>query len=194
MDHNPTPDRVPSGDDGENAFDDPGGNYPDAGERGDSIPDLAGADAAAPTDPDAVDPAAGAPRDGDAAAVPGDRVSDRVPPDDDAGDRPAPEPGSPAPGHGGDHHGQDQGRTTVTVGEAQQATGGADEQDLPAMSQNNAGADEKLAGIIEQTRGDLPDCTAEEVTALLRERASQAGLDLDEDTAAQLADDIVADR
>lgn len=174
MDHNPTPDRVPSGDDGQNTFDDPGANFPDAGDNRDVAPDAAAAEEAAPTDPAAVDPAAGA-------------AEGR-----DTEDRPAPEPGGQAPGHGGDHHGQDRGRTTVTVGEAQHAMRGATEQDLPAMSQNNAVTAEKLAGIIAQTRADLPGATADAIAYLLRERAAQAGLHLDDDLAAELAEELAA--
>ncbi|GAA3898804.1 hypothetical protein [Microbacterium invictum] len=165
MDHNPTADRVPSGDGGENTFDDPGGNLPDAGENKDVTPaDAAAAEAASPTDPAAVDPAAG--------ALGAD--------------------GAPAPGHGGDHHGQDRGRTTATVSEAQHAMRGAKEQDLPAMAQNNAVTAEKLAGIIAQTRADLPGAKAESIAYTLRERAAQAGLHLDDDVAAELAGEIAA--
>lgn len=197
MDHNPTTDRVPAGDDGGNAYDDPGVNYPDAGEHRDMAPDAAAADAASPTDPDAVDPAAGAGDGaGDAvspeAAPEVDRASERVPVAPGDAERPAPEHGAPTPGHGGDHHGQDHGRTTVTVGQAQHAMRGAREQDMPAMSQNNASVAEKLAGIIAQTRADLSGATATQIGYLLRERAAQAGLHLEDEIAAELADEIAA--
>ncbi len=171
MDHNPTADRVPSGGDGDNTYDDPGGNYPDAGEHRDLAPDAAAADAVSPTDPDAVDPA--------------------EPALDDAGNSEA-VARVPARGHSGDHHGQDHGRTTVTVGQAQHAMRGAREQDMPAMSQNNAVTAEKLAGIIAQTRADLPGASTDAIAYMLRERAAQAGLHLDDDVAAELADEIAA--
>jgi len=162
MDHNPTSDGAPDGDAGENTFDDPGGNYPDAGDRGDVAADAAAADAASPADPGAVDPAASA-------------LADDTPAE-----------------HSSDHHGQDRGRTTETVAQAQHAMRGAGEQDLPAMAQNNAVAAEKLAGIIAQTRADLPGATAEQISYLLRERAAQAGLHLDVDVASQVADELAA--
>ena len=56
-----------------------------------------------------------------------------------------------------DHHGQDEGRDTLTVGEAQRQEGGLgteQEQRLPAMSQNDASAIDKVSGIAAQTRLD----------------------------------------
>ena len=87
---------------------------------------------------------------------------------------------------GADHHGQDGGRETVSVGEAQREMAGDAEQDLPAMSQNNATDDEKLAGIRAQTRADLPGADADAIVERLRQRAEQSGILLTDEQARTL--------
>lgn len=87
---------------------------------------------------------------------------------------------------GADHHGQDGGRETVSVGEAQREMAGDAEQDLPAMSQNNATDDEKLAGILAQTRADLPGADADAIVERLRQRAEQSGIPLTDEQARTL--------
>lgn len=88
---------------------------------------------------------------------------------------------------GPDHHGQDGARDTISGAAAQKQMAGAAVQDVPAMSQNNASDAEKLAGIVAQTRADLPNAGDDEFAALLRKRADQAGVPLDEAEAARLA-------
>lgn len=68
-----------------------------------------------------------------------------------------------------DHHGQD----------------GA-----PAMSQNNATDEDKLQGIVSQTRADLAGADAARVLHALRERIAQAGLTLEPDREVEIADQI----
>ncbi len=93
-----------------------------------------------------------------------------------------------------DHHGQDGGRDTLTVGEAQRTggLGAGDTQDLPAMSQNNATAEEKIAGIIVQARQEVAAGTREPVEDMMRERLSQAGLDVSDELVAELAERVRA--
>ena len=107
--------------------------------------------------------------------------------DDDVTQRPA--------GADADHHGQDGGRDTLTVGEAQRSggLGAGDTQDLPAMSQNNATAEEKIAGIVMQSRQDVAAGTREPVVELLRQRLDDAGIDVSDEFVAQLADRVRAD-
>lgn len=93
-----------------------------------------------------------------------------------------------------DHHGQDGGRDTLTAGEAQRADalGAGDTQDLPAMSQNNATAEEKIAGIVIQSRQDLAAGTREPVEDMLRGRLHDAGLDVSDEFVAELAERVKA--
>jgi len=93
---------------------------------------------------------------------------------------------------GTDHHGRDGDRDTTTVSQAQQEMHGDSEQRLPAMSQNNATDEEKLAGILAQTRADLPGAPVERISELLRERADQAGVPLGEDDARRYAEELSA--
>lgn len=90
---------------------------------------------------------------------------------------------------GGSHHGQDGGRDTLTAGEAQRAgaLGEGDTQDLPAMSQNNATIDEKVAGIVDQCRQDLANGSREPVEDMLRARLSDAGVDVSDEFVRALA-------
>lgn len=84
---------------------------------------------------------------------------------------------------GADHHGQDGGRDTMSVGEAQRAMAGDAEQDMPAMSQNNASDEEKWAGILAQTRADRPEADVDTLVGLVRQRAEQSGIPLSEEQA-----------
>lgn len=85
---------------------------------------------------------------------------------------------------GSDHFGKDGGRDTLTVGEAQRQAGPGGVQDLPAMSQNNADAGEKIRGIIVQTSEDLGEQPQERIEEVLRQRLTQSGLSFtDEDLA-----------
>lgn len=89
-----------------------------------------------------------------------------------------------------DHHGQDDGRGTLTAGEAQRAMSGEQEQRLPAMSQNNASEVENVSGIVAQTRQDAGAADREQVLHILRQRLEQSGIDLPDDEIEELVDQI----
>ncbi len=94
---------------------------------------------------------------------------------------------------GADHHGQDEGRDTLSAGEAQRtpgALGSEQEQRLPAMSQNDASSVDKVAGIAAQTRADVGSEPAERVEEVLRQRLEQSGVALPPDEVAELARQI----
>ncbi|MCT9820773.1 hypothetical protein N3K63_10810 [Microbacterium sp. W1N] len=80
-----------------------------------------------------------------------------------------------------DHYGQDGGRDTLTVSGAQQQAAGDAEQNVPAMSQNNATDDEKIDGIVKQTRQDLAGADHDEIVRVLRQRFSQTGVAVPDD-------------
>ena len=94
---------------------------------------------------------------------------------------------------GTDHHGQDEGRDTLTAGEAQRTPGGLgteQEQRLPAMSQNDASEIDKVAGIVAQTRADVGTEPVERIAEVLRQRLEQSGIDLPEDEIEELAHQV----
>ena len=94
---------------------------------------------------------------------------------------------------GQDHHGQDEGRDTLTVGEAQRQEGGLgteQEQRLPAMSQNDASAIDKVAGIAAQTRADVGTEPVGRIAEVLQQRLDQAGVDLPAADVDELANQI----
>lgn len=89
-----------------------------------------------------------------------------------------------------DHHGHDAGRDTLTVSEAQRtpgALGTEQEQRLPAMAQNNASDVDKVAGIVVQTRSDVGGEPMERIAEVLRQRLTQAGVELPEHDIEELA-------
>ncbi|KAF2412470.1 hypothetical protein B1729_15025 [Microbacterium sp. B35-04] len=89
-----------------------------------------------------------------------------------------------------DHHGSDAGRDTLTVSEAQRtpgALGTEQEQRLPAMAQNNASEVDKVAGIVVQTRSDVGGEPLERIAEVLRQRLTQAGVELPEHDIEELA-------
>ncbi len=89
-----------------------------------------------------------------------------------------------------DHHGQDEGRDTLTAGAAQRTPGGLgseQEQRLPAMSQNDASTIDKVAGIVAQTRSDVGAEPQERIAEVLHQRLEQAGVDLPDDEVDELA-------
>ncbi|QIG39677.1 hypothetical protein G5T42_09430 [Microbacterium sp. 4R-513] len=92
----------------------------------------------------------------------------------------------------GGHQGQDGGRETMTVGEAQRqgALGTEQEQNLPAMSQNNANDVEKISGIVVQTRDDIASTQPERVYDVLKQRLEQSGIDLPDGEIQELARQI----
>ena len=94
---------------------------------------------------------------------------------------------------GTDHHGQDEGRDTLTASEAQRTPGGLgseQEQRLPAMSQNDASTVDKVAGIVAQTRSDVGGEPTERIAEILRQRFEQSGIDLPDDEVDELARQI----
>lgn len=91
---------------------------------------------------------------------------------------------------GTDHHGQDEGRDTLSAGEAQRTPGGLgteQEQRLPAMAQNDASEVEKVTGIVVQTRADVGTEPVDRIAEVLRQRLEQAGIDLPDDDIRELA-------
>lgn len=91
------------------------------------------------------------------------------------------------------HHGQDEGRQSLDAGTAQRAQdglGAGREQTLPAMDQNNASGDEKVAGIVAQTRADFASESADRIAEVLGQRFEQAGVQVSEDEVARYAADI----
>ncbi|WP_240642091.1 hypothetical protein [Microbacterium sulfonylureivorans] len=92
-----------------------------------------------------------------------------------------------------DHHGQDQGRETLTAGQAQREPGGLgteQEQRLPAMSQNDASAIEKVSGIAAQTRADVGTESVSRIAEVLAQRLEQSGIALPDDEVEELARQI----
>jgi hypothetical protein len=92
---------------------------------------------------------------------------------------------------GADHHGKDGGRDTVDASEAQRALGDAQEQRLPAMSQNNASDVDKIAGIVAQTRQDVAHLGRERVVQVLAERFRQTGVPVPDDEIQELATQVI---
>lgn len=90
---------------------------------------------------------------------------------------------------GAHHHGQDGGRETLTAGEAQRedAARGASTQDQPAMAQNNATDDEKIEGIVAQSRVDVGHESHERVQEVLRQRFADAGVEVEPERLSDLA-------
>jgi hypothetical protein len=94
---------------------------------------------------------------------------------------------------GTDHLGQDEGRETLTAGEAQRTPGGlgaVGEQRLPAMAQNDAPVDDKVAGIVAQTRVDVGTESLARIEGVLRQRLEQSGIDLGDDEIERLAREV----
>lgn len=159
----------------ENEFDNTGGNQPDAGGvDGEALRNTA-ADSPEATDPAQSDGTA--PADGTAppaAAPTHEAVGIGVV---DEGEN-----------VGVEHHGQDEGRGTLTVSETQQAgLSDAQEQRLPAMAQNNAPEVDKVAGIVAQTRSDVSVEPVERVVEVLKQRLEQSGIHLPDEEIAELA-------
>ena len=91
---------------------------------------------------------------------------------------------------GADHHGNDEGRDTLTASSAQHtpgALGSEQEQRLPAMDQNNAPDIDKVAGIVAQTRADVGIEPVERIAEVLRQRLDQAGVSLPDADVEELA-------
>ena len=92
--------------------------------------------------------------------------------------------------YGTDHHGQDEGRDTLSAGEAQRTPGGLGtehEQTMPAMAQNNASEMDKVSGIVDQTRADVGTESIDRIADVLRQRLDQSGIDLPDSDIEELA-------
>lgn len=172
-----------------NEYEQPGVNYPDRG-------DAAGAEATPGADEPQRDEGAQAP------PAMGEPAPDASPSADGAADaQPAApvasgsEPTHEAVGIGviddeSSHHGQDEGRETMTAGQAQHESGGLgteQEQRLPAMAQNNASNLEKVTGIVAQTRADVATEPLDRIVEVLRQRLTEAGVELPDGDIRELA-------
>lgn len=112
---------------------------------------------------------------------------------DNEGAEVAPREEAPTPPDAGpDHHGQDGGRETLTASEAQRAMAGAAEQDAPAMEQNNATDEEKVRGIVAQTRVDVRDKGPQEIARVLAQRFEQSGIAVPDGEIARLVEWVQA--
>jgi hypothetical protein len=179
-----------------NEYQQPGVNYPDREDAGGATETPGPGEPTrddAPTPP----PAMGEPAD-DAMDAPS-AAGESTPANASAGAAPA-KPAIPEPSHeavgigvlddGADHHGRDEGRDTLTAGEAQRtpgALGTEQEQRLPAMAQNNAPDVDKISGIVAQTRQDVGTEPLERIVEVLQQRLAQAGVELPEHDIEELA-------
>jgi hypothetical protein len=94
---------------------------------------------------------------------------------------------------GTDHHGDDEGRDTLTASSAQHepgALGSEQEQRLPAMDQNNAPDVDKVAGIVAQTRADVGTEPLDRIVEVLHQRLEQSGVDLPDSDVEELAHQV----
>jgi hypothetical protein len=65
-------------------------------------------------------------------------------------------------------------------------------QDAPALDQNPAGDEDRIAGIVAQTRADVGDRDLERIADVLRQRFEDSGLDVDADRTVALAAEITS--
>lgn len=65
-------------------------------------------------------------------------------------------------------------------------------QNEPALDQNPASDEERIAGIVAQTRADVGDAGVERIADVLVQRFTDAGLDVDADRTVALAAEIDA--
>lgn len=182
-----------------NEFERPGVNYPDR-------ENAAGANATpAPGEPTRDEQIDAPPTSGGHLEAEREGIDSPVEPDETV-EAPAPSAPEPEePSHeavgigvvdsppGPDHHGQDEGRTTLTAGEAQRVSGGlgtAQAQRLPAMSQNDATAIDKVSGIVAQTRADVGTMPEKRIAQVLGQRLEQAGVPLPDADVEELARQI----
>ncbi|MDZ8171707.1 hypothetical protein [Microbacterium xanthum] len=95
----------------------------------------------------------------------------------------------------GNHLGHDGGRDTLSAAEAQRGDGLGErgEQTLPAMSENNAAASDKLDGVVAQMRADLAGESVATVEHALRGRIEQTGLEVSDARFDDLVKRIAAD-
>lgn len=75
---------------------------------------------------------------------------------------------------------------------APDATPGADVQDRPVLDQNHASDEERISGIVAQTRSDVGDAGIERIADVLAQRFAEAGLDVDADRTVALAAEVDA--
>jgi hypothetical protein len=65
-------------------------------------------------------------------------------------------------------------------------------QDEPVLDQNAASDEDRIAGIVAQTRVDVGDAGVERIADVLTQRFTDAGLDVDADRTVALAAEIDA--
>lgn len=175
----------------ENEFENTGGNHPDQG--GADAEAMQRTAAASPADRDPANPVTGPEGDATSAAPSQGTVTDaeREAEPVDGSAAPAADPTHEAVGIGvpdvPDHHGQDEGRDTLTASQSQRDLSGAQEQRLPAMAQNNASEVDKVAGIVAQTRNDLGTEPHDRIVEVLHQRLEQSGIQLPDDEVSELA-------
>lgn len=63
-------------------------------------------------------------------------------------------------------------------------------QDRPALDQNDASNEDKIAGIVAQTRLDVGDQDVERIADVLAQRFDETGVDIDADRTVALAAEI----
>jgi hypothetical protein len=63
-------------------------------------------------------------------------------------------------------------------------------QDEAALDQNHASNDERISGIVAQTRSDVGDQDVERITEVLTQRFAETGVDIDGDRTKALAAEI----
>ncbi|MFJ6653736.1 hypothetical protein ACIQLJ_13180 [Microbacterium sp. NPDC091313] len=94
--------------------------------------------------------------------------------------------------------------TTIQHGEATQdvqggavahdahAASGSNTQDAPAMDMHDTTDEERIAGIVAQTRADVGDASEERIAAVLRQRFADIGLEVGDDRVRALAAEVAA--
>lgn len=75
---------------------------------------------------------------------------------------------------------------------APDAAPGAGVQDAPALDQNDASDEDRIAGIVAQTRSDVGGEGIERIADVLAQRFADAGLDVDADRTVALAAEVDA--
>jgi hypothetical protein len=73
------------------------------------------------------------------------------------------------------------------------SSGGTGTQDAPAMDMHGTTTEERVDGIVAQTRMDVGDAPAERIADVLRQRFADTGIDVGDDRVRALAAEI-ADR
>lgn len=88
---------------------------------------------------------------------------------------------------------EDFGPDTVPLSAAEHVDTGLTDQDTTAMDQHPTTTEERIRGIIEQSRDDMIGHDREQVTELLRDRFSDAGIEIPDDELESIARGIARD-